>query len=382
MSEPAFNSCPAVALTLPAVALDLAAALAVGEGIHAGTVPHEMEVPVMGRIAATLDLTITGGTFTLAPSSRPSVILAVRGAVRIGLDAEAPIPSPADPIDVVVTAEVPIAVTLNPTSVTISLDVAGAEYRSAEVVASDGGELGPVAQIAGMLLMSMGEDLFTSLAGSMGSLEESIDGVPTADLGLATGPAEVLVGDGELYVGISPAVPSDQCAQPVVLGQRDQLHLGLAVAGSAVGPVLEWYLGRALGGSPVPFEIETRMGSAGLSGRVRNQRILPGGFPDVRPRMRSTIGVSLGDSTVDVTLTEAWVESPLLPRPVNRLNRQLGGLASSLVPKRLTSVSVPSELRFPLPEAIGGGAELSVTIAQLDFAHQHATVVVTIDPGL
>ena len=381
MKHPRLTRPAAVALTVPEAVIDAVAFLLIGEGIELGSSSQQIALPMMGDIGLEISVRVIGATAKLHASDKNRMRLTVDGMVTVKFVADSPIPSPEKPIHVNLTALVAPVGHISPTSARIGLDLGGAEFISAQVIPDPDAAFDPFAQVGDMLFGQIGPDLFAGLAsgaGDGGVIGETIDGLPFDELALGEGAVEIVVGDGVMAVGVpqDPALVAAH-AQTAHAVHRSGNLIGVSIAGPAIGPVISWAGKRALGGTALPFDIESKVGSKGLSGRVRSARILPDMLPDLRPGLRSTLNIHHQGDHLLFVLDEAWVSSPLLPKSVNQFNRQLGALATSMAPRRATRAKVPHVVPVPMP---GSDDTYPLTIASLVLAD--GRVDLTIDAGL
>jgi hypothetical protein len=368
----------AIALTVPAAVVDTVAALTIGEGVSLPASVQEISIPMMGEVQVELAVTVIGASADPRAEDGGRLRLTVDGLVSVAFKGDTPIPSPPRPVHVRLCALVPLVGTLTGDEAQVGLDMGNAEFVSAQVIPDPEAGFDPFAQVGDLLFGQIGPGLFGGLAANAGVIGDTISGIDFASLGVGQGSLEILVGDGVLGIGIpqhEALVRAHEQTAHVLSPEGNSV--GVSIAGPAIGPVLSWSAKRALGGTPLPFEIESKVGSKGLSARVRSARILPAGLPDVRPGLRSTLSLHHRGDHLLFIIDEAWVTSPLLPRRVNRLNRQLGTLATSMAPRSATRTRIPSIIPVPVP---GSDDPYPLTITSLQLAE--GRVDLRLDVGL
>ena len=178
-----------------------------------------------------------------------------------------------------------------------------------------------------------------------------------ADLGMVEGPATITVASGLLSITAPGSADLVGRAVPVpVAGKR----VGLAVSSSGVDVIAGLLLDRVAGDRSLPFDLEVDLGEQRVGSRLRQTRLLPERFPDLRSAVRTDVSVRLSRGRLVLNVDAAWIElPPLLPRFVNDFNRRLGGLAS-LAPLRF---AFPSTI--PVPIGDGPDDQLPVVVDDL-----------------
>lgn len=342
----------AVVLTLPAEVVDLMAGAAVGTGVELGHTTMAVDLPMLGPTQFDVGVHITGVRVELHQRHDHRLLLHVDGRVAVGFGDDAMVPAPPEPLHVTLTAIVAMTVEVGASDLTVVIDLPGAEFVEARVVSQSDGGFDPFAQMGEMLLGQVGGTLFAGLADGAGPMTQTLPGFDAVALGVARGPAEVKVGDGVLVLALPVADSTDrtQSARAVASSSRSaSLVVGVSVAGAAIGPAVEWAGRQLLNGVPLPFEVESAVEDGALRTRVRNTRVLPAGFPDLRPGLRSALHIAVESGHVVMRLREAWLESPVLPSQLNRFNRQVGAFAASMTPQRLLAWRVPAVIGAPIP---------------------------------
>jgi len=221
-----------------------------------------------------------------------------------------------------------------------------------------------------MLFAAVGGELFEGLADQMGSVGLELEpeqGHVFRELGVHPAPADIEVHQGAMTVGL-PAVPGleGRADAERVSGHR----VGVGVAAGALSALANRLAADAIG-TPLPFEFDVIARDDRVGARVRNQRLVDSPYlPDLRPGFRSTVRPRLVGGNLELSLREAWVELPLVPAAVNRLNRFFGGVAS-LAP---LNVSIPAHTTIPVrPDS---DATLAMSIVGLEVERDGVAFVV------
>ena len=196
-----------------------------------------------------------------------------------------------------------------------------------------------------MLFGSLGDGLFDTLGQHVGvvgtELDESVGRI-LGQIGVAQGEAQISVSSGLLSIGL-PATESvvGQALPVPIAGKR----VGLGLASSAVDALTQMMILRAAGDLPLPFELEFELGEQQVGGRIRNTRLLPDSFPDLRSAFRTEVRTRLLRGRLELSVQAAWVELPsAVPSIFNQLSRKLGELVS-LTPMR---VRFPARIELPV----------------------------------
>ncbi len=363
-----------------------------GEGVALDAVEQQVNLPGMGEVTMRLALAITGVRFDLRGDDGGRARVTVLGVGDVGViskDYEGDVmvspagfaasPSPPAPLPVALTALAePFLELRDDRTVSVGLDLRHAELVELGVDLDAGVPEGVDAQAwAGILQMTatmfamMGDTLFAGLADSISSvgmdLGEDI-GTLLADLGVDHGPADAQVSSGVLSFGLPAQVEVEGRAMPVpVAGKR----LGVSVARSGVDRIAADLLERAIGGMPMPFELEIDLGEQQIGSRLRQPRIISDRFPDLRSTVRTEVGVRLVRGRLEIAVSAAWVELPsFVPRFVNTVSRRLGGLLAM----------APLRFRFPatmeLPIVPGSDEAVAVRVDDLRVSADGVGVVV------
>jgi hypothetical protein len=262
-------------------------------------------------------------------------------------------PAPPAPLPVrLVTLADPYFELRDDHTVSVGLDLRDAELvvqgvdTDAEVpVGIDGTAWVGVLNMVGMMFTMMGDTLFQGLADTVGSVGMDLGadvGMVLADLGVDHGPADVQVSTGTITIGLPAHVQVDGRAQPVPLAGK---RLGVGVARSGVDRLAGQLLDRAVGGLPMPFELEIDLGEQQIGSRLRQPRLIGEHFPDLRSAVNAEVKVRLVRGRLELAVSAAWLELPsVLPRAFNRISRRLGGLWA-LAPLRFR---FPATVQLPL----------------------------------
>jgi hypothetical protein len=338
--------------------------LGLGHGRAVEPMEQKMSLPAMGDVRLRLALTITGGRVDLRAEDGNRIRAIAYGAGDVAVattdfdgDTEAvgPMGLPAPPAPIPVRAEAllsPVVRLEADHTVTIGIDLGDAELVSLGVdhdtPVPDGVDPGVWTGMIGMIEMmfaSMGGGLWDGLVEHVGSIEEQLGpevGDVLADLGMAEGPATVTVASGLLSISAAGHGEVVGRAVPVpVAGKR----VGVAVTSTGVDVLTRLLLDRIAGDLPMPFDLEVDLGEQRVGGRLRQSRLLPDRFPDLRSAVRTDVSVRLSRGRLILALDAAWLELPsLMPRFVNDVNRRIGGLVS-LAPLR---IALPGRVALPL----------------------------------
>ena len=341
--------------------------MVVGEGIPLEPLDTTVALPGMGDVDVRLGLTITGGELALRADDggRARVIVRADGEVSTraanyeGDVIEEPaggvvagLPTPPAPIPVRVEALVDPFIELGETGGSAGLDL-----RTAELVSLSTDPDAPVPegvdpvtwagilQMFGMVFTVLGGGLFESLGEHLGraevALPEDVAGI-LRSLGVAPGAGDVTVSSGLITVGLPADASVQGRALPVpIAGKR----VGLGVASSLVDGICHLLIERVAGDLPLPFEIDVDLGEQQLGGRLRQSRLFPESFPDLRTALRTEIRPRLLRGRLELSVQSAYLElPPALPSIFNLVSRRLGDLVS-LAPIR---VRLPSTIQLPI----------------------------------
>jgi hypothetical protein len=200
-----------------------------------------------------------------------------------------------------------------------------------------------------MVFGMMGHDLFASLGEHVGTVGTELGtdvGEALVELGVDPGRADVHVSSGLLSFGLPASDAVRGRAQPVPIAGR---RVGIGLASSVVDHLTHHLIERAVGDLPMPFEIDVDLGEQRVDGRVRQSRLLPEPFPDLRSALRTQVRPRLLRGRLELSVQAAWLELPtVMPSFLNQVSRRLGELVS-LTPLRLR---FPARFELPLvPDA-------------------------------
>lgn len=335
----------------------------VGGGIAVPHISTEADVPLLGPSNVDIDLTITGGRARVDEGDMGRIRVEVDAAAILALESTKGMTLPPQDLGLLVTVLVAPTFERVGDGLRLGLDIPGSELVGVDLRGADGQGLGGE-QMGQMIGAQMGDGMFDAVRSSMFDAEREILGLGTLldGLGVAEGPPVITAGDGHLIVAL-PAIDKGRPGAPVPQPRGTTVGIGATSAGLA-GIVTQAVAGR-LGALPVPFELDMQSRDGQLVSRVRNAPLLPeffpGVIPDVRAAARLAVEPRLGDGRLRLAVSGAWMESPLVPRPLNRLSRALGG-AAGLLP---LGVSVPSR----------GSVDLPIGDASVDVSAEHLHVV-------
>ncbi len=340
------------------------ALIGLGDGVALEAVEHEVNLPAMGEVRLRLALTVTAVTFDLRPDDDGRARVTVIGAGDVSVkgsdyegdtisDSAMGMETPPAPLPVSLTALADPYFELRDDH-TLSL---GLDLRDATLVSLDGdheAELPDgveddawtgVLQMTSMMFNMMGHELFAGLGEAVGSVGLDLGddiGMILADLGVEPGVADATVGSGVLSIGLPAAGHVDGRAMPVPVAGR---RLGVSLASSGIDRLAGGLFERAVGGLPLPFELELDLGERKVGGALRQPRVISDRFPDLRSTVHTDVAVRLARGRLELAVTAAWLELPgIVPSFVNRLNRKLGNLWS-IAPLRFR---FPATLQVPL----------------------------------
>ena len=342
--------------------------IAVGDGVALEPLDTSLTLPGMGEVDVRLALTVNGGRFELRAEDggRARVIVTADGDVQTrsatyegtveqgqGLGGPMGVPTPPAPIPVRVEALVHPVLEVHPDhTVTVGLDLTEAELVSLEAdhdaplpegVDPDG--WAGILQVFGMVFGMLGPSLFASLGEHVGTVGTDLGaemGAALVELGVDLGRADVNVASGLMSFGLAATDAVRGRAQPVPIAGR---RIGIGMANSVVAHLTQKLLERVSGDLPLPFEVDVDLGEQRVGGRVRQSRLLPEPFPDLRTAIRTEIRPRLLRGRLELSVQSAWVELPsVLPSFFNQVSQRLGELVS-LTPMR---VHLPAQLDLPL----------------------------------
>ena len=362
-----------------------------GEGVSLDPVEQQLTLPSLGEVTMRLSLVITGVRFELRGDDGGRARVTVSGQGVIGVitkdfegdvfEGAPEIPAPPAPLPIALTALAePFLELRDDRSVSAGLDLRnalllqlGVDLEAGVPEGVDATAWAGILQMTATMFSMMGDRLFDDLGDAIGSvgmdLGEDI-GTLLADLGVDHGPADTQVSSGVLSFGLPAQVEVEGRAMPVpVAGKR----LGVSVARSGVNRIAADLFERAIGGLPLPFELDIDLGEQQVAGKLRQARIISDRFPDIRSAVRTEVGLRLVRGRLEIAVSAAWIELPsMVPKFVNSLSRRLGGLLSM----------APLRFRFPatmeLPIVPGTDDTVSVRVDDLRVSSEGVGVVVAL----
>lgn len=352
----------AVGLTISEEFLNDLAAAGIGDGIDMGTTTQTFGLPMMGDVELTVSLAITKVTFVMSDDHPDSLLATIRakGELIVGGD----VPMPAFPGPVRVRGDVrvkPVIEYGRKQSLTAILDVSGSELVSSSLEGIDGLPADAEAQLqmSQMMFAAVGGDLFMDLAADLGhvGIEKRAGQVPQLSaMGAAPGAAEISIGDGEMWVGFPAKEGVVGTATPIDIHPGE---CGVSFASSAVGAAVNIAASLSLGmEAPVDHELQSNDGA--MTGRVRNRRLVDSDvLPDFRPGLCYSVEPRIVGEVIEVKLSEAWIELPLVPSFVNKLSRAVGGAIAA------APISTALPTSFPIPTGPDGDGEATVSVLEL-----------------
>ena len=366
---------------------------AMGDGVALDPLAQQIALPALGEVELRLALTITGGRFDLRADDRgrARVVITADGDVSVrSTDYEGDsmdsgplgFPAPPAPIPVRVEALVdPYLELRDDHTISVGLDLVRAELVSLGVDrdAPVPDDVDPtvwtgVTQMTDMMFGSMGDGLFASLGEHVGAVGMDLGpdiGMVLGDLGVAHGRADARVSSGLLSFGLRARDEVQGRAEPVPVAGKG---LGVSLARSGVDHLTTKLLERAVGGLPLPFELEVDLGEQQVGGTLRQTRLLSDRFPDLRGAVRTEVRPRLVRGRLELTVQAAWMELPsFVPSFVNDLSRRVGGLLS-LAPLRFRFPST-----VPVPIIPGSTDTLPVRVDDLRVTVDGAGAVLVLD---
>jgi hypothetical protein len=342
--------------------------LMVGDGVELEPLETSLTLPGMGEVDVRLALTVTGGRFHLRSEDggRARIVVTADGDVQTrssaydgssetgsGLGMPMGVPTPPAPIPVRVEALVhPFVEVHEHNTVSLGLDLGTAELVSLEADSAapvpegvDALAWSGILQMFGMVFGVLGHSLFESLGDHVGTVGTELEpevGQALLELGVDPGRADVNVSSGLLSFGLAATEAVRGRAQPVPIAGR---RIGIGMASSVVDHLTQRLLERAVGDLPMPFELDVDLGEQRVGGRIRQSRLLPETFPDLRSAVRTEVRPRLLRGRLELSVQAAWLElPPMVPSLFNTVSKRLGELVS-LAPLR---VQFPARIEVPL----------------------------------
>lgn len=363
----------ALALSVTQDLMNALAASRIGEGLPVGRTTRRVTMPMMGELDVTLDLTILGLNIALSPEDGGRLRTTVRAAGDVSFGEGSPMPPlPGRPI---VAAEVlvPVHAELRPDGRFVaSVDPSRGEFVGMKLERIEGADIDPgtLEAMGGMLFASLGDDAFASMASGIDPIGVELpadQARPLVQLGVRPAPADIVVEDGVLTVGL-PAHDDVEGHATAHLRPGQQISAGIA---SGTLTRLAYALAERTLGVPLPFDVELQPANSEVGARIRNRRLIETPWlPDLRPGVRTAVAARLAGDRIELSPREAWIELPLVPPVVNRINRAVGSLAS-LAP---VSTSLPARYRVPVAD----GVTITLAVTELAMRPDGVTCVVDI----
>ncbi len=352
--------------------------MGIGEGVSLEPVEREINLPAMGEVRLRLALTVTGVTFECRAEDDGRARVTVHGDGDVsarGTDYEGDtatgaaigMPAPPAPLPVELTALCrPFIEVADDLEVSFGLHLTDAELVSLDVNRAgeppegvDPDAWAGILNMTSMMFSSVGDDLFAGLGEAVGTvgLDLGADlGAALVDLGVSPGPGDAHVSSGVLSVGLPAGEAVEGRAVPVpIAGHRAAVSL----AASGVNKLALSAFERALGGLPMPFEIDLDLADRRVGALLRQPRLVSDRFPDLRSTVHTDVSLRLTGGRLEVGLAAAWLELPsVVPSFVNDFNRRVGELWS-MTPVRF---KLPKRLEVPIGD---GDDRIGVTIDDL-----------------
>jgi len=367
----------AAAVVVPEGFLNGLAHTGIGDGIVVPAFDNIFQLPMMGPLELSVGMTITGVSFEMLAANNGALLGSVRamGSVEILGDS----PMPALPGAARVRGDVlvrPVIELGEDGSFRAILDLSASELVGMELEGIEGldADAEVQAQMSQMLFGAVGGELFTGLAAQLGSLGVELgpeQGQILVDLGVAPGPADIRITDGEMVIGLRARTEQSGHAGLVAVSDT-QVGIGLSTS------ALQTLCVRAAHGAfgrPLPLDLDIDTTDRRLGARVRSTRLVESSLlPDLRSSLRTTLRPRLVGDHIEISVREAWLEAPPVIPPLallNRASRFFGGLAS----RAPLAVSVPASVRVPVrPDS---DATMEVTVTDLDVTDDGVSVVIS-----
>ena len=346
----------------------------IGDGIVAPDFRETFSLPMIGELDLSVSMSIVAVVFSMRAEHDHRLHARVHATGAVAVHGESMMP--AFPGLVRVHADVLVAphVTRGADgSFTAVLDLVGSELLGMALDGIDGMEadVEVQAQMGQLLFAAVGGDLFTGLAEGLGNVGLELspdDALLLSELGLAAGPADVMIDAGHLIVGLPAIAGLDGHAD---IQPPSGSRLGVGVASGALTTLVNRLAAESIG-MQLPLDLDVVAGDRRVGGRIRNERLLgPSSIlPDLRPGLRYTVRPRLVGDQIELSLREVWIELPLMPSMVNRVSRFFGGAAS----RAPLSVTVPAEVSVPVsPDS---DRVMTLRVESLDIAADGVSLVV------
>lgn len=359
----------ALAVSVTEGLLNDIAAITVGAGVSLDPIRTEVPLPGVGDIAVDVELRVVTAHTELQGDADGSIRVHVTAEADLKpaddlIDPPVVLPLPPAPIPLIVAVLVQPTIELDAHAVRCAVPTSGLKLERIEVdttvPAPEGVESNmwiSMLAIFNMMLSQMGGDLFENLLSSGPKLEFEVEGTAASlldRLGAEHGRAVISVSEKLLTVTFPGQPNLEGNAWPVpIAGKR----AGVALSATSVNEAARFLLEQAVSGLPVPFDIEVSLGEQHVASRIRQSRILPAQFPDLRSALRSEVRTRLVRGRVELSVEALWFETPdILPGFINDVSRRLGGLAG-LAPLK---IKLPEQIEIPLPGDSSIGLPITV----------------------
>ncbi|MBK6670664.1 MAG: hypothetical protein IPG46_13715 [Actinobacteria bacterium] len=353
--------------------LNAIAAEGVGDGVEVAGFRQAFNLPMLGALDLGVDLRIVEVSFGMHAHHGDRLHAVIRASGFVHLHGDTPMP--AFPGAAHVRGEVLVRPRIerfaDGTFVAV-LDLRDSELMGMALEGIDGIETDAdaVAQMGQMLFAAVGGELFSGLAAELGTVGLELDDEHAAfldELGVAVGPAEIEMHDGAMTVGLPSNLGVSGHAEAERPGGNG---LAVAIAAGSLTALINRLVSDSLG-MAIPADLDVTASEGRVGGRMRNQRLVDSPLlPDLRPAVRTTVRPRLVDGNIELSLREAWLELPLVPAPINRLNRWIGGVAS----RAPLSVSIPAQAELPVRP--GSDAALRVEVTDLSIRPDGIALVI------
>ncbi len=373
----------AVVLTVPAEFLNTLAAHGIGEGVDVPELRDIVQLPMMGPMELRVAMTIVGVSFEMRSGDGGRLRATVRAAASIEILGDTPMMML--PGLVRVSGEVlvePVVELRSDGSFVAYLDLPNSELVATNFDGIDGieADADAAAQMGQMLFATVGGDLFGGLADNLGTVGLELtpeEGAIVAELGVAVGKAEIRVRSGSVEVGLPAVEHLEGEASPIAVHGP---CVGVGIASGAISALATNLLQQRAGLDHLPFEFDVRTAERELGGRLRSTRLVESSLiPDLRPGVSYAVEPRLAGDHVELVVQAAWLELPLVPGPVNRLNRWLGGLATRVVAPIVGPLTLRLPARAEVPARPDSDVKMSIAVRSLRVDDAGVQVIVAAD---
>jgi len=375
----------AVALSIPVEFLNTLARHGIGDGVEVPELRDVVQMPMMGPMELRVAMTIVGVSFEMRAGDRGRLRATVSAAASVEILGD--LPMLMMPGLVRVSGEVlvePIVELRDDGSFAAYLDLPNSELIATHFDGIDGVEADAdaAAQMGQMLFATVGGDLFGALSDNLGTLGLELapeQGVIVAELGVATGRAEIRVRSGSMEVGLPAVEHLDGSASPAAVHGP---CVGVGVASGAIGALVTALAQQQTGLAHLPFQLDVSTSEDRVGGRVRSSRLVSSSLiPDLRPGVSYTVEPRLTDDHVELLLREVWLELPLVPGVINRLNRWVGGVATRTVAPLVGPLTVRVPARVEVPARPDSDVTMSVAVRSVHLDDDGVQAVLAADLG-